>query len=116
VSEPVNILQKYRIGELDQRVQIMSATETQSGSGAIIQTWAEYATRWASVTPTGGNEVIIADAPQAISKCRFVFRYDSGIDEKMRLVWDSHSYNSVSREIVPRNRFLIIIAQSSTLS
>lgn len=112
----VNIVQKYRIGELDQRVQILSPTETQAGNGATIQTWGEYATRFASVTPLGGNESVMTDIIMPVSRARFVFRYDSTINEKYRLVWNSHTYNITSIDVIPRNRFLSIIAESNSLS
>lgn len=113
---PVNIIQKYRIGELDQRVQILAPTESQNGNGETIQTWGEYATRYASVTPLGGSEAAMTDSIIPVSRCRFVFRYDNTITEKYRLVWNSHTYDIRSIDVVPRNRFLVIIAESDSLS
>lgn len=116
MSEVVNIEKKYRIGELDQRVQILAPTETQGTNGEITQTWGEYATRWASVSPLGGSESVLGDMMLPVSRARFVFRYDGTITEKFRFVWNSHTYNIVSIDVVPRNRFLIVIAESTTLS
>ena len=117
MNEPVNILQTYRIGAFDQRVQILAPTETQSSnSGEITQTWGEYATRYAQVIPQGGSEQILGDMIQPLSRARFVFRYDSTITEKFRLVWNSHTYNITSIEVIPRNRFLVINAESYSLS
>jgi head-tail adaptor len=114
MSEPVNIEKKYRIGELDQRVQILSPTEVQSSTNyEVTVTWGEYATRFASVTPLGGSESIISDALHPTSRARFVFRYDANISEKCRLVWKSRTYNIQSIEVVPRDRFLIIMAESN---
>lgn len=113
----VNILQKYRIGELDQRVQILSPTETQSStSGEVTQTWGEYATRYAAVTPLGGSEPIISDMIQPASRAKFIFRYDANITEKCRLVWHAKTFAITSIEVIPRNRFLIIIGESNSLS
>lgn len=117
MDEPINILQKYRIGSLDQRVQILAPTETQNAdTGEITQTWGEYAIRNAQVTPLGGNEQLLGDMLLPISRVRMTFRYDSTITEKFRLVWNSHTYNITSIDVVPRNRFLIIIAESMSLS
>ena len=116
MNEPVNILQKYRIGAFDQRVQILAPTEAAGANGEITQTWGEYATRYADVQPLGGSEPIIGDMIQPYSRARFVFRYDSTITEKCRLVWNSHTYNITSINVIPRNRFLEIIGESYALS
>lgn len=113
---PVNILQTYRIGQLDQRVQILAPTESQGSNGEFTLTWGSYGTFWASVTPAGGQESVISDMLQPVSRARFVFRYDSTITEKYRLVWNSHTFNITSIEVVPRNRFLIIVGESMSLS
>ena len=115
MNEPVNILQTYRIGSFDQRVLIQSVTETQAANGAVIQTWATYNTFWAQVTPAGGGENLSANQILPVSRAKFIFRYDSTINEKMRLVWNNRYYNIVSIDIVPRNRFLIIMAESNNI-
>lgn len=117
MNEPVNIEKRYRIGELDQRVQILSPTEVQSSnSGEVTATWGEYATRFASVTPLGGNERIESEMLMPVHRARFVFRYDSNITEKCRLVWALKTFDIQSIEVVPRNRFLIITAQSNDIA
>ena len=116
MNDPVNILQKYRIGSFDQRVQILAPTETQASNGAVTQTWGEYGTFYAQVTPVGGQENIIADQIVPVSRAKFVFRYDSTITEKYRLVWNSHTYQITSIDVIPRNRFLVVTAESNSLS
>lgn len=116
MNDQVNILQKYRIGSFDQRVQILAPTETQASNGAVTQTWGEYGTFYAQVTPVGGQENISADQIVPVSRAKFVFRYDSTITEKYRLVWNSHTYQITSIDVIPRNRFLVITAESNSLS
>lgn len=116
MNEPINIEKKYRIGALDQRVQFLAPTEAQGTSGEVSQTWGDYGTRWANVMPMGGDEVILGDMQLPYSRIRVVVRYDSSITEKFRMVWNSHTYNVTSIDVIPRNRFLMISAESYSLS
>lgn len=43
-------------GKYNQRVTIQAATEADGTDGQPIETWADVATRWASVNPVGGDE------------------------------------------------------------
>jgi SPP1 family predicted phage head-tail adaptor len=78
-----------RAGQLRHRVQIQEATETVNAYGERVKTWSTVMTRWASVAPASGKELMAAQ--QTVSQVSHVvrMRYTSGIVASMRLLHET---------------------------
>ncbi len=84
-----------RAGRLKHKISIEQATYT-AGSpdyGQQNVTWSEFASVWASIDPVKGNEYWMTQQIQAETVWRFRVRYLSGISPKMRISWDSRTFD-----------------------
>lgn len=98
-------------GELREKIIIQSSTETRTGSGAVTNTWGTFATLWAAVEPMTGREFFQVDQLSAERTIKFVVRYKAGITAKMRISWNSRTFDI--RSIIntkQRNRSMQLIA------
>lgn len=76
-------------GDLDRRIRIEQATETQApdGSGEPETTWATVAEVWAQKDPLGGRELFTAQQVAAKVDTRFRLRWRNDVrPERMRIV------------------------------
>ena len=83
-------------GKLNKRIIIQSLTITQSASGGVIETWADFATRWASIEPLRGREYFEAKKENAEVETRIRLRYTSGVLPNMRVQFGTRYYLIVS--------------------
>jgi head-tail adaptor len=87
-----------RAGQLDRRVTIMRATQTQSQSGAPIQTWGVIVhERAARLVPVKGDEVRASPTVQAQQQCAFLIRYSANVADltpRDRIVFPAISSSS----------------------
>jgi SPP1 family predicted phage head-tail adaptor len=106
-----------RGGELDKRMTIQQATDVQATSGDITTTWADL---WADVA----CRAIYADASKASEKFEgdrdvartyidFKIRWRSGLNPKMRIVFNSNNYDIVSISDLGRQEGILIKAYYS---
>lgn len=84
---------KLEIGRLDRRVTIQQLTNSPDEYNQPVPTWATLATVWASVDDRSGGESFQAEQLTAYRHTVFIIRYRSGIDETMRIVYNSRTYN-----------------------
>lgn len=85
-------------GELNRRVTIQRAAITKDAVGGEIQTWATYATFWASLTPVSADEKTRADELAAAQVNRFKVRWSSlsaDVGPKDRLVYAGSTFEIV---------------------
>jgi SPP1 family predicted phage head-tail adaptor len=82
-----------RIGKLTERVVIQSATETQSATGEVTQSWSTVATVWAQVSPLTGKEFFSSQHLEAEVNAVIRIRYRTGITPKMRVTHGSDTYD-----------------------
>lgn len=83
------------IGRLDRRVTIQYYTETTDQIGGVVQTWADLATVWATITyPKGlaSKEGAEIAKETAITPVEIWIRYRTGIDETMRVDYKGEYY------------------------
>jgi SPP1 family predicted phage head-tail adaptor len=103
---------KFNIGHFDRKIQILKKTVSINDfNGETKDSWAVYKTPWSyEIVGFGGkgNETILADKNTAVRKMTRVIRYDSTIDEEMRVVLDEQVYGiiSVRQPQGVRKRFL----------
>ncbi len=103
-----------RAGQLRHRVKLQSATETQDSYGAIVQTWADVATVWASIEARTGRETFTAAQVYATADHIITIRYRSGVTAKMRIVYGSRVFD-IQGAVDPdgRKRTLMIYAKEA---
>lgn len=80
-------------GELNRLVQIEQATETQSESGEVTQTWNTYCNAKVAIEPLGGGETWRAMQVNPLLTHQITMRYRPGITSKMRIRWDDPREN-----------------------
>ena len=76
-----------RAGTLRNRIVIQKVTETQSSSGAILESWTTFKTIWAEVEPRNGREIF--SGAQMVEELSLVLkiRYSPNVVPKMRIFW-----------------------------
>lgn len=73
-------------GKLRHRVVIQKQIESQDqNTGAVVVTWDDVATVWASVDPLSAKEFIAAQQEDSKVSARITIRYRSDVTAKMRL-------------------------------
>src|SRR5690348_18318326 len=99
---------KYQIGNFDRKVRIIQKVITTNDFNGETETWELYARKWAKEESKTGYEIIEADKNTARRKSTYVIRYDSAVDEEMKLVSDDLVYGiiSIKQPQGVRKRFL----------
>lgn len=85
-----------RPGPMRHRVTLQQRATGTDAAGGVLNTWADFATRWASMDRAAGREVW--DSAQRSGRVPAVFRmrYLAGVVPAMRLLFDGHVYNILS--------------------
>lgn len=77
-----------------------------------MQTWADTATVWAAVLPLSGREYWAAQQVSAERAVEFHTRYLSGVVPKMRVSYNSRTFDIKSViNVEERNRELILVTE-----
>lgn len=85
-----------KIGKLRHRITIQEYTVSQDSYGAGIESWADRATAYASVSPISGKELYTAQQLHAEVTTKITMRYMDGITPKMRVFFNSRSFEILS--------------------
>ncbi len=87
-----------RIGPLNKRVAIRSASTTRDDYGEPIPSWSTDATVWASVEPLSGRERVSAQQQHAETTHRIRMRYQPGttVTAEKRILYDSRIFEIIS--------------------
>lgn len=102
-----------KAGDLDRRIAIERATETQDDFGEPIQTWATLATVWASKEDIRDTERFMAQQVGAEVTTRFQIRYSAtvaSVNPKDRVVYDGRVYDIAGVKEIGRREGLEITA------
>ena len=88
--------------QLDRRIVIQSNTQTRDAYGALVDSWATFATVSAKYMPIRGDEYLAAQQMTAKVDGVFKIRWLSGVTETMRIsydgkYWDIRSLNETGR-------------------
>jgi SPP1 family predicted phage head-tail adaptor len=100
-----------RIGNLRERLEFQTVTETRTSVGGITRTWAESFTVWGRAVFMAGRELEAAEKINAASHLKFEVRYRTDITTKMRVVWRSSHWNIHSVE--PDERKTVTVLRAS---
>jgi SPP1 family predicted phage head-tail adaptor len=85
-----------RAGELNCRVTLQSATETQDDYGAPVPGWATTATVWGEVVDLSGREFFAAQQVNAEVSTRIRIRYRTDVTPKMRAIANGRTLEILS--------------------
>ena len=105
-----------RAGTLRKRITIQSRSSAVDSFGAQTTTWTAVATVWASIEPSGGKELMVAQAMNIDQASTITMRWQALFADpkevaKMRIVYGARIFNihsSANQE--ERNRVLVLIA------
>ena len=97
-------------GLMDELVTVQQfTTTTDSNTGEKLQSWSTYSTPWSRIQEgESGSETVDADRREAKQTVTFTMRYDSGINPKMRIVWENKYYNIINIADLERRMYLKI--------
>ncbi len=98
-------------GRLDRKITIETPTDVQSGTGVVTQTWATFATPWAEVRPVRGQERFAAAQVAGEIDQVFRIRWLSGVTRKMRISYDSLTWDIIDIAEIGRREGLEILGR-----
>ena len=95
------------IGALNQLIIIEKNTPVKStASGQYVDSWATFKNAYAAISFNSGTEKEMEEAVVSVQFLTFTIRFFGGIDEKMRILYNSNYYNIRSINPIGRNRYL----------
>jgi len=71
-----------------QQIIIEKLTTTSDGQGGFTDTWATFKTVQAEVSYANGSEALKSESLSTNQSIKFLFRFESGINEEMRVNFD----------------------------
>lgn len=94
--------------DMRNKITIQHFTTSQDTYGQQIETWATFATVWASIEPLVGKEYFAAQQMQSENTVKIRLHYMSGIKPTMRVIYGSRTltidsvinYKEQNREIL----------------
>jgi SPP1 family predicted phage head-tail adaptor len=95
------------IGRLDRKIVIESQTFSTNSIGEYTASWSTYHTTFANVQRGLGNEKVEADQVTSTSKVKFKIRFFDGIDESMRILYNSKYYDILDIQELGREGLMI---------
>lgn len=81
-----------KAGQLRHRITIERKTITQDNTGAMTETWSEFATVWAQVSPLSAREAMQAAALNSTQTARMIIRWRDDLDATMRIKYRGEIY------------------------
>ncbi len=91
-----NALVRPNAGTFEHMVDVEVNTPTNADDGTVRDSWASVGTRWASIEPLGGTEVLMAQQLNSVADHIIRFWHLSGITRKHRITFGSRTFNIVS--------------------
>lgn len=79
----------FRTGQLRHRITILEYSSEPDGKGGVTSTWAQVATVWALIVPTGGAEAVTGGTIQSQVRYRIIVRDNAQIHPRQRIEWRS---------------------------
>jgi SPP1 family predicted phage head-tail adaptor len=98
-------------GTLDKRIVIETLTQTKDSEGGMSDAWGSPINTWAKIANLSGNERHITAHGGQVAEARteFTIRYRTGINEKMRVTYNSKIYNiRFINDFAEDHRFLVL--------
>lgn len=83
-------------GRLRHRIIFQQMVETRDSAGAVIETWSEFKTAWASIEPLVGKEFFDSKQVNAEISIKIRIRAISGLTTKMRILYGTRVFEIFS--------------------
>lgn len=83
-------------GTLRERIELQQPSETRNTLGEVSQTWATYASRWASVKTLRSGEVLSANQQGLTITHRVRLRHVDAIKSTHRIKWKNRIMHIIS--------------------
>lgn len=103
-------------GKLDRRITIQHKTTTRNSVGGFVDSWSDYASRWAAHRQLTAKQAISGNEVDAMfygeGDTVFIIRFDAQVSSDMRIQYDGNVYAVESvREIngTGRQAFMEIV-------
>ncbi|MDO9581856.1 MAG: phage head closure protein [Desulfomicrobium sp.] len=93
-------------GKLQQRIELQRLTETVQPSGAVVQSWATYASGKAELRQAGVSEFLTTYGEGVADNAVFVIRWLPGVSVSDRISHASKVWNIVAIAEIGRRRGL----------
>lgn len=81
---------------MNHKLRIETSSESQDAYGATTKTWSTFAGVFGEITPATGYERSIVNTTEAQVTHKIRIRWMAGITPKMRVVYDSRTFNITS--------------------
>ena len=99
------------IGELKHRITFLKPTITVNENGFETEIFIDYKTVWAAVSNLNGREFFAAAQVNQENTVKFTIRYMLGLEESMRIIFQSKTYNITAIDNIKyKNRYIEIKA------
>lgn len=85
-----------RAGRLRHRVVIQILTKAKNSMGEWYETWATWATVWASIEPNSGKNYFEGMQANSEVQGKIVIRYRTGVEPTMRVKYGNRYFNIIS--------------------
>ena len=100
------------IGELRHRITIQRVAITTNENGYEVESPELVKEVWAKISNLHGSELFAAKMVQADNTVKFTFRYISGLDQTMQIIFQDKVYNITSIDNIKyRNEYIEIQAK-----
>lgn len=100
-------------GKLDRQIKLLRYSEVTDSAGGITESYAEYATVWASVKDLRGTQLFAAQQSNSMVTTKFQIRYRDDLTAKDRIEWKGKQYEIVGTPIeFGRNEGLEIMGRA----
>lgn len=97
-------------GKLDRQIKLLRYSRTKDTAGGISETYAEFATVWASVKDLRGSQFFAAQQSNSEVTTKFQIRYRDDLTAKDRIEWKNKQYEIIGTPIeIGRNEGLEIM-------
>ena len=95
----MSIRGRISAGDLRQPITFQTRAAGQDALGSATGAWVDSFTVWGKALPINGREFFASGQMQASVDVRFVVRYRTDINERMRIMWRNEPYEIVSPPI-----------------
>lgn len=108
-----NLKKIENIGSLDELIELESRSLYVDSAGQQIETFASYAAGvWANVIYGAGSEKDLSGKETDLDEIIFIIRFDAGLNQTMRILYNSIYYDIQKIHILGRQRYQKIYTKS----
>lgn len=104
---------KLRAGQLDREITFITPTITNGVANSdYINGWTTVTTVWAKKTDSPGTEIVADDRAIYVQKTTWTIRYITGLNVRMRVVFNGKIYEilSITENDGSRDRWLDVVS------